>query len=302
LLCCYNRLLGTWLTGELAGAGPLVTSGTLHSIMLAITGSAVPENAGHHFWSRELPGAACDALLSGHEYSAGFDAVILDEAQDLATEPYLDVLDLLVKGGLAAGRVLAFGDFAHQAIYTGIDGRELLRRRVPSTSFLLKTNCRNRPRIGHLAGSAFGNSPYTRFRRPDDGIPVTLRKYANAREQAELLASLIDMLRDEGHQLGDIALLSLTSTSIWQELGDPHSGWIAPAASRRAARIQASTVHAFKGLEASAVIVADVANVDSLHGRQLLYIAASRATDRLAVLVDDRAAPALAELIIGGTA
>ena len=31
------------------------------------------------------------------------DFLIIDEIQDLLTEPYLDVLDLMVKGGLGSG-------------------------------------------------------------------------------------------------------------------------------------------------------------------------------------------------------
>jgi hypothetical protein len=43
--------------------------------------------------------------------------LVIDEAQDLLEDEYLDVLDLLVKGGLAGGRWAFFGDFERQAIY-----------------------------------------------------------------------------------------------------------------------------------------------------------------------------------------
>ena len=63
-----------------------------------------------------------------------------------------------------------------------------------------------------------------------------------------------------------------------------------------------STIQAFKGLESTAVIVTDVRSVHTSSDKQLLYIATSRATDRLFVLVDNNVAASLAELVIkGGT-
>jgi len=61
------------------------------------------------------------------------DFLVIDEMQDIAREPFLDVLDLMVKGGLADGRVLIFGDFERQAIFETEDGRELLRKRIPGS-------------------------------------------------------------------------------------------------------------------------------------------------------------------------
>ena len=43
--------------------------------------------------------------------------LIVGEIQDLARQPCLDVLDLLVTGGFHSGRILLFGDFERQAIY-----------------------------------------------------------------------------------------------------------------------------------------------------------------------------------------
>jgi len=48
-------------------------------------------------------------------------------------------------------------------------------------------------------------------------------------------------------------------------------------------RIRWGTVHEFKGLEAPAVILTDI-DLSKKHHRDLLYVGASRATDRLVVL------------------
>jgi len=47
-----------------------------------------------------------------------YDEIIIDEAQDLLRDKYLDVIDLILKGGLSAGRWRMFGDFEKQAIFS----------------------------------------------------------------------------------------------------------------------------------------------------------------------------------------
>jgi len=301
LLCCYNRLLGSWMRREVEPLGPSSEVGTFHSLMLRIAGLKVTDDAAPSWWSDDLPLAAAAALLDGHPLSASFDLVVIDEAQDICTPAYLDVIDLLLRDGLASGRLLAFGDFEHQTIYTGSDARVLLSGRLNAANYNLQTNCRNRPRIGTLASSAFGKAPYRQYRRQDDGVEVTLRPYLDQEDQVAKLAGLIDMFRTEHYPLGDIAILSaLASGSAHSAMGAPHAGWLAPAENAPAGRIRTSTVHAFKGLEATAVILTDVTDLTSEHARQLLYVATTRATDRLAVLVHQAAVPQLTDLILGG--
>jgi hypothetical protein len=302
LLVCYNRLLGAWMKREAAPLGELTDAGTLHSIMLRISGAAVPDNASHRFWSTELPTSSIEALLDGHPSAASYDVVVIDEAQDVCSPDYLDVLDLLVTGGLSDGKVLAFGDFEHQAIYTSSDARDLLAERMTFAAGTLRDNCRNRPRIGAIATSASGRELYRGYRRNDDGIEVLIRPYKTPADQTTILTTLIDTFREDGYQLGDIVILSpLGHQPAHESLTNPHTRWLAPADADTAPKIGTSTIHAFKGLEAAAVIVTDVTDLDNLHNRQLLYIAATRATDRLAFCVAQQAIPQLQSLIIGGT-
>lgn len=299
LLCCYNRLLATWLKSETKPLMPGLTTDTLHALMYRIAGQEPVGAPTSEYFAETLPVLAVDALLDGHEMAGAFDMVVIDEAQDIATPRFLDVIELLVTGGLVQGRVMAFGDFAHQAIYTGSDNGQLLRGRMPSSQFELRTNCRNRPRIGALAGSAFGVTPYRRFRRPDDGIHVTLRPYADQAQHVALIAEAIDTMRGDGHQLGDIAVLSMAARGAAIDLLEPHARWLTSAENATPGRIRTATVHAFKGLEAPAVVVTDLVDLSNDRQRQLFYIAASRATDRLTVLVAQDAVPVLTELIMG---
>jgi superfamily I DNA and RNA helicase len=53
------------------------------------------------FWRSEAPSLFGEAIsrLSSEQLKL-YDAIIVDEAQDILTDDFLDVLDLLVAGGL----------------------------------------------------------------------------------------------------------------------------------------------------------------------------------------------------------
>ena len=127
-LLCFNRLLGRSLREKLMDVVGLRV-GTLHQEMLRLAGmSGPPADADSDFWERVLPEKALEGLAERSAEEVG-DFLIVDEIQDIATGTYLDLLDLLVKGGLRDGRVLMFGDFERQAIYGSEGAREVLRAR-----------------------------------------------------------------------------------------------------------------------------------------------------------------------------
>lgn len=301
LLTCYNRLLAGWIQQQASPLGPAAEIGTLHSVMLAITGLNVPPEADDTFWSHQLPSETIGILVAGHPMARSFDLAVVDEAQDLCSPQYLDVLDQLLKGGLEQGKVMMFGDFDRQAIYTGEDARDFATSRSFWSKHNLTENCRNRPRVGHLAGAISGpGRPYRKFRRPDDGVDFDIDTWSTLEEQTRKLAERIDKLRVDGQQLGDIVILSPLTSGAASTLGSPHREWLSPAGDNRAGRIRYSTIHAFKGLEATAVIVTDLQGFTTLQQRQLVYVAASRATERLVLSVHEAAAADLFTLVTKG--
>lgn len=289
-LLCFNRLLGRRLTADLGDVPGLMVS-TFHQEALRVAGIQPPSGAGPDFWQRELPDRAIEALLEGGD-DAAYQFLIVDEVQDIACEPFLDVLDLLVKDGLNGGRVLLFGDFARQAIFETPDGRDLLAERSSRLAFYeLTANCRNLPRIGYLVNTFSGLEPgYEKFRRQDDGIDPTFVTYNAGTDQSAQIVESVRTLRNEGFDLNEITVLSTlrsgsaaeTSTDQWlRQVLHPADG--SPPAP---GRLQYCTIHAFKGLETPAVIVTDldrslVPNFDSL-----LYVGLTRATDRLVAIIE----------------
>lgn len=291
-LLCFNRFLGNRLAADMSDLDGLTVS-TFHQELLRLAGLAqLPDNLTPEFWSEELPELAMEALLDEGAATIS-DFLIVDEIQDIATDSYLDVLDLMVDGGLQEGRVLLFGDFERQAIYENETGRDRLRARAPRiTSYKLGQNCRNLPRIGYQVNRLSHLQPgYQQFRRLDDGVEPTFCQYQSGQDQSGLLVAAIGQLKDEGYDLNEIVVLSLqrdrstaaTTGNKWlQQILKPADGLPAYPG-----QVQYSTIHAFKGLEAPAVILTDLdQEVTSHNFNSLLYVGLTRATDRLIALIE----------------
>jgi hypothetical protein len=289
---CFNRFLGKRLANDLAGLEGLVV-GTFHQEMLRLAAvDRVPDGAGAAFWNEELPERAMEVLIdSGGSLLSDF--LVIDEIQDIATDSYLDVLDLMVTGGLREGRLLIFGDFERQAIFDGDAGCDRLRSRAPYlATHKLMRNCRNLPRIGYQVNLLSHLRPgYQRFRRQDDGIDPVFRPYQAGQDQSALLTTAIRGLKDDGYELSEIVVLSpLRDASTAATTRDPWLRQIlkpADALVVRPGQVRYSTIHAFKGLEAPAVVVTDLdgaATTDNFDS--LLYVGLTRATDRLIALIE----------------
>ncbi|AZI57716.1 nuclease [Nakamurella antarctica] len=300
-LLCFNRLLGKRLASELGQVEGL-SVGTLHQELLQLANVRPPSNGGSSFWERELPNLAIEVMLAGEFPQCDF--LVVDEIQDIATDLVLDVLDLMVVGGLAGGRLLFFGDFERQAIFESGDGRKLLRQRSPQlVSRKLTENCRNLPRIGYQVNLISKLDPgYQRFRRQDDGVDPSFTPYTAGQDQSEKLVQAVRQLRDDGFDLNEIVILSpLRSGSTAETTTDQWLRQVLRSFGGEQARpgqLQYATIHAFKGLEAPAVVVTDLDRSAVPGFESLLYVGLTRATDRLIALIESRTIRA----VLGGKA
>jgi len=298
-LLCFNRLLGKQLQLELAEIQG-VKVGTLHQELLRLTSLSARPAEESDFWQSTLPERAIEVLLDMPPSHAGF--LIVDEAQDIASPSYLDVLDLLVGGGLKDGRILMFGDFERQAIYGVGDNRQLLHKRIPRlATFRLVANCRNLPRIGSTVNHMIQLDPgYIRYRRDDDGIDPVFLTYKRGTDQSPLLVHAIRDLQAEGYRLEDIVVLSpLRQSSVAETTTNAWLRQILLPADPpvRANRVMYCTVQAFKGLEAPAVVFTDLDSASVPNFDAILYVGITRATDRLTVIAEQSTLRSM----IGGT-
>jgi hypothetical protein len=292
LLLCFNRMLGNWLEKETEPLRPEVSASTLHRYMLGLTELPVGADRSPSFWEVALPARAIGRLLADGAPEP-FDEVIVDEAQDILRDAYLDVIDLSLRGGLAAGRWRLFGDFEGQAIYGA--PREplphLLERRAGSApQFSLRINCRNTPRVAELVHALGGlTPPYTRVLRPDDGVDPEIRYFADPDEQKVMLANALGELERDGFRDGDVTILSPRAHDTCADCisAPPWAGRLRPAGPGAAGHTSFCSIHAFKGLEAPAVIVTDVDRVTSQDASALFYVATTRALHRLIILAHE---------------
>ncbi|WP_035851053.1 nuclease-related domain-containing DEAD/DEAH box helicase [Kitasatospora azatica] len=302
LLCCYNNLLGQWLKEETA-SDRLITAGTLHSYM----GKLAPNASEHHkgeggFFTEVLPELALGALLEG---LPPFDALVVDEAQDLMLDSYLDVLDTSVRGGLGSGRWLHFGDFTNQAIYdSGYAGIGLLKDRAgtASASFTLTANCRNVPSISQYVEETSHLDPgYSDTLRAENDREAVREWWSTPAEQDQHLVKHLARLHADGFATDEIVVLSTRGKGSAAELcTDPRwSRRLAPFAKPQSGAIAYGTVHAFKGMDAAAVIVTDIEEIKDARSEALFYIASSRARDDLTIIARDTARPDFRRLVLG---
>lgn len=129
-----------------------------------------------------------------------------------------------------------------------------------------------------------------RFRRGDDGVDPTIRSYRTYTEQSSLLIEAIRSLQTEGFRLDEMVVLSpRNSDSLAESVDQPWLRQILVPANGDEpirGRLQFSTIHAFKGLEARCVILTDLEESPPTDLDSLFYVGMTRATDRLFALIE----------------
>ena len=299
LFLCFNRHLGRELAAQTRELEGHVTTRTLHRHLLDIVGrEGPPKDAGPMFWEHHLPEEALDVLLSSDARRWTFDHLILDEAQDVCKDLYLDFLDLSLTGGLGRGQWLFFGDFGHQAIFGGREGVRRLSERTEFFRFPLFDNCRNTPRVGSYARLLGGLEPdYRRYLRPDNHEEPVLAYYSSIEHQGTLLKDFLHSLKNDGYKASEIVILSPRRNGIAQSLCQEMPWPLRPYPDGEPGAVHFTTVHSFKGLEAPCIILTDVDYRGSQECVSLFYIGVTRALHRLICLVSNSSKASVLEAL-----
>lgn len=220
-----------------------------------------------------------------------YDALIIDEAQDIFASRYFPWLDAILKGGLKNGSWFAFGDFQSQNLYNNaFESEEIQKYCNNYFRFSLRHNCRNLPNIGHLTYTLVPNAPkWTSFRRHDDGVDPMVRFTGGAANLTKELDDAIEYLRNQKFSLNDIIVLTPSKIAVPSEtfseskFADRFIPWTLGASGK----IRFSTIHAFKGLESPCIILMELYDLIGNSDASLLkYTALTRATDRLYIIAD----------------
>jgi hypothetical protein len=304
LFLCFNRFLAQWLDAQVRAIAPKVRISTLHRYMLSICGrSNSPSQNTSAFWETELPVLALTALLEDVHEAGHYDELIVDEAQDILRPDYLDVLDVSLLGGMSSGRWRFFGDFEKQSLYANSGHNPLgtLRQRAPAlVEFSLRNNCRNPPRIACLAHLLGRLAPdYSKVLRPDNGVEPEILYYRDAADQRELLTGKLNLFRNEGLRPDEIVILSSRADQQSIAKSNPASPWpLRPFPDRTPHHIGYCSIHAFKGLEARAVILTDIDELSPSGNSDLFYTGVTRPVERLTLLVNQAARSSIIDALI----
>jgi len=226
-----------------------------------------------------------------------FDAIVVDEGQDLITEGRLDLLDSLLRSGWHEGLWRVFWD-PLQAIFSSAGGEPRLRLLHATgavlNTYMLTVNCRNtRPiadRVEDLSGVRLEHLAFV------EGPSAHDTEWADEGAEAKRVAAMLREWIERGMSPEELILLS--PRRFENSVASRLRGLPAKVTDMSGQRpepdpktIAFSTVQAFKGLESEAVLLLDVDDLDSDRMRLLLYVGASRARTVLGVARSEATTP-----------
>ena len=295
-LFCFNANLADWLSSYFSNMPKTVRPrfvGTLHKYMTQVAKDAdllpvYPHGTEklQQYYQVDLPEAAALALLDSGEL---YDKIVVDEAQDLIRDSYLEVLGSCLEKGLSRGRWTMFGDFSMQAIYAeGTSGAKMIEKLEDHTSFIrfkLTVNCRNTKPICKEIETVTGfNAPHELWTKVD-GPPVQYLTWSTMEGQCKKLKAILKQLADSHIEPEKITILSprKKEDSVVSLLDDYTVKDFKVPLGRNTTFC---TIQAYKGLENSVIILTDIEGFSS---DKLMYVGLSRACTGLFVLESEAA-------------
>ncbi len=286
LLTCYNKGLSGWLQQRMRIDGrpefERVTVQHYHDLAMTMCNAAgtpqtVPSGVdASGFWEWDLPQAFMDAIarLPDRRY----DAIVVDEGQDFATEWWITLEELLRDPEV--GVFYIFHD-DNQRIY-----HRSGEMPVPNAPYSLDTNCRNTMRIHEAVMDYYQDTPKPRAGGPPGRqMQVVPRGPSDSETLRGVVADLVD---GEGLKPDNMVVLtpksrSRSSLKEGMKLGNRSLTWEDDASG---AAIRVSTIHAFKGLERDVVILAEADELTRKREERdmLCYVGLSRAKHHIVVI------------------
>ena len=298
-LVCYSKRLGEYL--DQATNHRCRFAGHLHGLMADVIKRSgrdgnLPDASENALFSVFYPEEALEGLAD-LDLLGTIDLLIVDEAQDLLQEAYLDFFDGLLDGGLRNGSWRMFLDPVQNifdVMHTPAIARILEHR--PAT-FRLTVNCRNTQQIA-IQTALLADADLVPILRVD-GEPCRIIWYRDVADLRRRLSRYMGRLLSNGVSPHDLVILSprrLENSSLSDGIpGIPYSLTDRPPSANQPA-ITYSTIAGFKGLEANVVVLADVDDLLSDQPRSYAYVGTSRARALLAIFLKEAEKPAYEEL------
>jgi len=300
LLTCFNKRLGEMLARETA-AFESITATHMHGWMgdllrqaeMTIEGDA----SDSRFWLDQYPQAAIDAL-SSLGMNGYFDALVVDEAQDLFQPGFAILWENALSGGLSGGEWRLFYD-EHQNLFGEIDEALVAELTATSSQFRLTINCRNTQSISAAVAKLSGVAMPRVLKA--EGPSVAELWFRSDDDLHQKVSETVERCVKGGIEPNEIVVLArrkLENTALVDGIRGSDYGIqglddVAPLDPRS---VRFSTIAGFKGLEAPALIVIGVDQPDGGEINKGMYVGLSRASAFLTPILDVKLKPAYAEL------
>lgn len=294
-LFCYNKQLAQYLRKRTAGNENIVADSFTDYMesFLEGRGKPAPEFKGkddrNKYYEETLPESFIEAFYD--EESPQFDILVVDEAQDLIKNNFLDVFDCILKREMRKGSWYFFLDSEKQNLFnaskSNADMMDMLEDRdCYFTKYTLSDNCRNSISIIKAIDRIFGTE--TQYKISEEiGPEVVIKSYKKANDQVKYLEAVLNNLERENIPKDSIVILSPQKyeNSIVSVLDESYS--VSTKPQDRKGKVLFSTIQAFKGLESSVVIVTDIDNFKFDNQKSALYVGMTRAKSALYVFTHE---------------
>ncbi len=310
LLTCFNRPLAEFLRASI-GTLPGVDVFTFHGLAEELaTRAGLPISRRRDqpaYWDEELPQALSDAAAAMPEHR--YDAIVVDEAQDIDSVWWLPLLDLLADP--SRGPLFVFGDANQDLYHAEPDEIGVVMPERPPV-YPLDENRRTTRAIHDWASRWVRSAPiqtdggaitiHPRAIGPE-GTPVELVTYADGDLTAcrRALGRVLHAIIETGRvSPSDVVVLTPRSPRTSWLMGEggapvvvgqyrlmpeygPEGSVLPPPTGPSEVRV--ATIHRYKGLESPVVVLAEIDSriaAEDLAG--LLYVGATRARTHLVVI------------------
>jgi len=271
LFLAFNRNITQWIAQTLRDEN-IVVSTFYGFVSQTMQWAETSQDDGGDFYN-DAPDLLINAAQRVRETRIDllFDAIIVDEAQDFKDMWWVAITEMLKSQD--AGVLYIFYD----------DNQQLYQDRqyipIEGHPFTLVDNCRNTQSI-HAAMLPYALREADSFCDGPEGRPVTVISADTAEQQSKALRKLCYQLVESGIPIEEVAVLTPAAEerSQWKTgdiLGNFVMTWDLNTNLDNAIRV--STIHGYKGLETSVIIMTELDKIHDKKLNQLMYIGLSRA-------------------------
>lgn len=296
LFLCFNRLLGSYLTEVIRQENlEHIKADSMHQFFYEhISSKGLAGELRKHDNEKTLfTDTYPELFVKAWQGEPQFTELIIDEGQDILTDKYTSALDQCLVGGFHKGRWTIFIDRDVQKnMFSAFDQKVYEKLMDLSASYQLTVNCRNTMPIA-LQAEVVTGYPLGQVKKAK-GLPVKYLWYMSSSDQAHQVSEAINNLLKEGVSADEITILSprryLESLAGSGKLRLNAGIYRLGSGKYKVSKgfIGCSTIHAYKGMENTVVILTDIEDLSSEEARTINYVGYTRPRSLLIVSADKK--------------